>query len=343
MSYERGMQAIRLEMPDTIPHTEYISNPDLLAAVTGLKKGTPEFDENAYAEFVRITDFDFIWTTDAPPFERFKPAWMGSARYSEEQELRPAEYPFKTEEEVLSFDPVEEIGIPDKDEIRVLFEKNWRERSAWHDVVMPTGYYNTIFTWNILTFGWELFMAAAVADPVRFDRVLDGFFQITMPIFEAVAESEIPIFLCHDDIVWASGPVFNPAWYRKYIFPRIKKYWEPLRDANKTILFCSDGNFDEFVDDIADCGANGFIFEPLTDLAMVAEKYGQTHVIMGNADCRILMYGSKDDIEMEVKRMTDIGRDLPGYFYAMGNHIPYNVPVDNALYYFDMKEKYGKR
>lgn len=36
-------------------------------------------------------------------------------------------------------------------------------------------------------------------------------------------------------------------------------------------------------------------------------------------------------------------RPLPGCFFAVGNHIPFNVPVENALLYFELIEEYGKR
>ncbi len=340
MPYERGAAAIRLEMPDTIPHTEYVSNPKLIEHVTGMKTGDPGIAE----EFNRRWKIDFMWRTDVPEFPHAPPdSWMGSARYSEEQELKPAKYPFANEEEVLAFDPVASIGIPDVATTRLMMEENVRKTRQAFDSVVPTGYYNTVFTWCITSFGWDLFMTSAVDDPERFDRVLEGFMNVSMPMFEAGADSDVDIFLCHDDIVWTAGPVFHPDWYRTYIFPRYKKLWAPLIEAGKRILFCSDGDFTEFVDDLADCGANGFIFEPLTDLQVVTERYGQTHVIIGNADCRILTYGTRDEIRDEVKRCADIGRDLPGYFFAVGNHIPYNVPVENALLYFDLIEEYGKR
>ena len=345
MSLERGLSAIRLEMPDRIPHTEYLSNPDVISRVTGIPRDDPEWNAKAMREFVRIDDYDFIWRTDVPSsFTNTPRAWMGSARFSDTQELEQASYPFRTVEEVLAFDPVEHIGIPDKETLKVEFTRNVKAtQEAFPGVVVPTGYYNTVFTWNIVSFGWELFMEAATTEPRRFNHVMDRFFEITKPIFEAGAEMDVPCFLCHDDIVWASGPVFRPEWYRQYVFPRMKKLWDPIREAGKPILFCSDGNFDEFVDDLVDCGANGFIFEPLTDLSKVAERYGKTHVIIGNVDVRVLMYGSHDDIYAEVKRCADIGRDLPGYFFAVGNHIPYNVPVENALYYFQVRDELSQR
>ena len=72
------------------------------------------------------------------------------------------------------------------------------------------------------------------------------------------------------------------------------------------MLFCSDGNFDVFVDDIVAAGFHGLVFEPLTRLEPVVEKYGQTHVIVGNTDTRILLYGSKEDIRAEVERCMSL-------------------------------------
>ena len=75
----------------------------------------------------------------------------------------------------------------------------------------------------------------------------------------------------------------------------------------------------------------------------VAEKYGKTHVFIGNADTRALLNGTKEDIYAEVKRCMDIGKDCPGFFMAVGNHIPSNTPVENAIYYNEVYEKLGRR
>jgi uroporphyrinogen-III decarboxylase len=200
-----------------------------------------------------------------------------------------------------------------------------------------------MFSACIAAFGWDMFLSSAALDHDRFDRVLDGFFQISRANFAAWARTSAPVFICHDDIVWTSGPVFNPDWYRRYIFPRYRELWGLLKDAGKVVLYCSDGNFDAFVDDIANAGADGFIFEPLTALEPIVEKYGQTKIIVGNVDCRALTFGTKDDIRAEVERCISLGRDCPGYFIAVGNHIPSNVPVENGLYYLDLIRELGRR
>lgn len=153
--------------------------------------------------------------------------------------------------------------------------------------------------------------------------------------------------MVHDDIVWGNGPFLAPEYYRKYVFANYKKLFAPLHDCGKKILYTSDGNYSAFVDDVAACGVNGFVMEPATDMACIAEKYGKTHVFVGNADTSILLSGGREAIEAEVRRCMDVGRRCPGFVMAVGNHIPANTPVENCLIYNEFTKSWpgdrGKR
>jgi uroporphyrinogen-III decarboxylase len=144
-------------------------------------------------------------------------------------------------------------------------------------------------------------------------------------------------------MVWSAGAFLHPDWYRAYVFPNFKKYFTPLRDAGKKIMFTSDGNYTEFIDDVVATGVHGLVMEPLTDMAYVAQKYGRTHAFFGNADTRILLKNDKPAIRAEVERCMAIGKKCPGYFMNVGNHIPPNTPVDACLYYnqvyMEMRER----
>ena len=149
--------------------------------------------------------------------------------------------------------------------------------------------------------------------------------------------------MIHDDIVWTSGAFVSPQWYREYIFPNYKKMFAPVLESGKRVLYTSDGTFTEFIDDIAASGVHGFVMEPTTDMSYIAQRYGKTHVFVGNADTRILLSGTKEDIRHEVKRCMDIGKKCPGFFMAVGNHIPPNTPVDHALWYEEAYEEMSRR
>lgn len=346
MSYERGWAALNLRMPYVIPHTEYCSHPELVRYLTGLDPRNEEEGRKAWQRFYELTDYDLLWATNDGPEWKGRTTSMGHAVFEENgSDYNPEVYcPFKGPEEVLGLDPVAEYGIPDIEERASYFERSYQDGQRENpSLVCPGGYYKTIFSACIHAFGWEMFLSSAGLDEERFDRVLEGFFQISLANYQSWAKTNIKAFICHDDIVWSAGPVFHPNWYRKHIFPRYRKLWSVLKKEGIKVLFCSDGNFDEFVDDISEAGADGFIFEPLTSLARIAEKYGKTKVIIGNIDTRILTFGTREEILREVKRCANIGRNCPGYFFAVGNHIPHNVPLENALYYLDLIKKLGRR
>lgn len=346
MSYEIGMAAMRLEFAERIAHTEYHSNYALIRAVTGKD---PLKDPSAWRDFNDAWELDFLWVTNDGPVDwsqRGRVTDMGHAEFLEGGIDRrdTVTCPFRSVEEVWEFDAVEEYGLTDLDELTAYYERVYQEGQAANpNQIYTGGYYKTVVSGAIQAFGWDMLLEAA-ADRERFARVLDSFFQITMHHGRAWARTSAPVLIIHDDFVWTSGPFMHPSFYRAEIIPRYRKLWAMLQEAGKIVLFCSDGNWTVFLDDIAEAGADGFIFEPLTDLDYAVERYGRTHVIMSSkVDCRTLTFGDRDAIRAEVDATLPLARRCPGFVFAVGNHIPSNVPVDNALFYMDYLRSNWKR
>ncbi len=343
MSYADGHAAIHLEMPPRIPRTEYSaeSHWPLVQRVTGrtVSARSPEAERRAASvAFEQAWDYGFRWSTCifADPDLNEKRTRMGHAAYQTEgADLdRRVECPFTTAQEVLDFDPWAVYGTRDQAALVRRFEDHYRaNRAANPEAVNMTGIYITLVSGLIDIFGWDLLLAAAGEDPVAFGAMTDRYASWIQQYFDALGKADVPVVMVHDDIVWTAGPFIRPAWYRQHIFPNYRRLFRPLIESGKRIAYTSDGNFTAFIDDIARCGVHGFVMEPGTDLARIAERYGKTHFFIGNADTRILLSGTREQIRGEVERCLAIGRTCPGYFLAVGNHIPANTPVENALYY----------
>jgi hypothetical protein len=284
---------------------------------------------------------DFTWATDDGPIpwrELGRVTDMGHAEFladgSDKRET--VSCPFQNVEQALAFDAVAEYGLPDFDELVAYYERTHQERvKARPDLLVPGGYYRTIVSGAIEAFGWDMLLQAA-AYPKEFDRVLETFFQRSLHHYRAWAKTSIQAFISHDDMVWSQGPFMRPDFYRSAIFPRYRKLWDVLKEAGKKVLFCSDAQWTWCMDDIAAAGADGFIFEPMTSFDYAVEKFGKTHAIIGSkVDCRTLTFGSREQIAAEVDASLKIGLRCPGWIAAVGNHIAPNVPVENALFYFD--------
>jgi uroporphyrinogen-III decarboxylase len=184
----------------------------------------------------------------------------------------------------------------------------------------------------------------AAADQKRFTPVLDSIFRRTLAHNRAWAETSIEAFIQHDDFVWSAGAFMDPAYYRAEIIPRYAELWRVLHEGGKKVLFCSDANWIEFLDDIAEAGADGFIFEPMMPLEPVVERYGRSHVIVGSkVDCRTMAFGTPEAIRAEVEATLKLAADCPGFVFAVGNHIPANVPIEHAQVYIDHLRKHWAR
>jgi uroporphyrinogen-III decarboxylase len=352
MSFADGWAALNLEMPPRVPRTEFSAWRywDLIRAVTGIvvaPESSAEQKQSASSAFMKAWNFDLRWATligneDLAACRTD----MGHAEYDAggTDRREAGTCPFQAPEEVLAFDPWAVYGPQEHTTLVQRFEAHYRQQcTQTPDLVNMTGIYITLVSGLIEIFGWDMLLLAAGTDRTAFGRLADRYASWIQQYFDALAATSVPVVMVHDDIVWSTGPFMAPGWYREHVFPNYRTLLAPLRDAGKKILYTSDGNFTRFVDDIAACGVHGFVLEPWTDMAAIAERYGKTHVFVGNADTRILLTGTREEIRAEVQRCMDIGKQCPGYFMAVGNHIPANTPIENALYYNEVYEHLSRR
>lgn len=338
------MAALNLEMTDRVVRTEYsvFGHNKLIERVTGLQP-SPE----ATRRFAQAWDICLMWhIMVGREYLGETVSSMGHAEYAEngaDRDDRVYER-FADSEAVFSFDPERQLPHYDQQDLIRRFEADYaKERRSLPDSVAMSGVYITAMSGLIEMLGWNTLLGCAGEDPKRFGDFADRYCRWMQQFFTALAKSSVPVVMVHDDLVWTEGPFIHPEWYRRFMFPNIKRLIAPLREAGKKILFTADGNYTAFVDDIAACGIDCFVMEPLTDMAYVARRYGKTHAFIGNADTRVLLNGSRDDIYAEVKRCMDIGKRCPGFIMAVGNHIPANTPIDNCLYYNEFCQQLGRR
>jgi hypothetical protein len=352
MSFQDGWAALHLEMPDRVPRTEYSleMHNGLIRKLCGIEV-TPQSDEETKRQagqaIIKAFDYGFVWSTliHTQVFGSNRTD-MGHAAYQE----GGADYQAKTKvlyedpEEALRFDPWALYGAVDPVKATAGFNADYDTKTALNsDTVNMTGIYVTCMSGLIEIFGWDMLLLMAGIDPDGLGALTNRYCDWILQYFKALAQCKSPVVMIHDDIVWTEGAFLHPDWYRRFIFPNYRRLFAPLHEAGKIIMYTSDGNYTEFIDDIAGAGINAFVLEPLTDMGYIAEKYGKTHAFVGNADTRILLSGTKDDIRAEVKRCMDIGKQYPGFFMAVGNHIPPNTPLDNVLYYNDVYREFSRR
>lgn len=361
MNRERALKGFRCEPTDRIPQCEYFSNPEALRLLTGIDPYL--HPQKAELEMLRRYHVDVWWPAlSDEPVERREDSvvvdeqgreatrWGAGTTWHWDWGNR-----FATLEQVLAFDPLADADYTwmepveldlnrTVDELAAQFQaKLDRQRAIVGDLAYtPGGFYNTLFMWPMLNFGWEHLLELGALHEAEFARLLRDFACLSRKVFQAWAKTDVEVVHSHDDICYQRGPTFSPVWLRKHIYPYYEEFWGYLKDAGKQVVFICDGNLDQVVDDVIACGADGTFAETFTDLQAYKRKHPDKVLIAGG-DNRILRDGSPEDIDHMVRSMTELGRDMPGYFYCVSNHIPFDTPPEAVKLYFELCDRYGAR
>lgn len=356
MSRQRALDAIHLQPTARIPQVECLQHPDFERVLTGIDPY--QHPRQARLRMLDLLDLDInlagVPTSDDPianPFEdgassktladgRHVVRWGATATSHWDWGAE-----FTSVEQVLAYDPLRKMPTESVAELAAQFQASLERQRALADgrYLEMGGTYLTLFMWPLMTFGWELFLEAAAAEPARFKELMDGFAQVSERTMRAWALTDVEVVSCHDDICMTRGTIFSPVWLEEVIYPHYARFWRILHDAGKTVLFISDGCVNPVADAVFACGADGLFAEPHTDLAPIIAHYGDEKFFFGNVDSRVISYGDPAAIEREVARCVAMGQHAPGYFIGVTNEITYNAPVENVFAYFECCERYCRR
>ena len=123
------------------------------------------------------------------------------------------EFLFHDVEDVLRYDPLENVPHLDmatEENARRLIQGVQDQQQEMGEACIVTGiHYTTLFQCGIMAFGWPLFLTAAGAEPDRFQRVLEGFAQITrrnLALWAAGAPAADPHSRRHRHATWHGLP-----------------------------------------------------------------------------------------------------------------------------------------
>lgn len=355
---DRYMAYMGLE-PKRIPHWEHWSCPDAETYITGIDYYEhPKLCRDRMREMYPVLELPPI-PDDTPKQRPSNDSDHGEGGHS----VRWGDGKswtwdwgshMKTAEDVFNFSP---LGQGDFSAIPVVESRDYRDEDAlykgyrswfpeqWGDKApegssASVGFYNTMFMWPLLTFGWDLFLETCLDD--RFERIMDEFAEINRRVFRTFARLPVNFVICHDDIVTSRGPVCSPSWMHKYIFPRYEEFWGILKAAGKRAIFMVDGCIDAYADDIFACGALGIISEPYTDYRAIARKH-ENCFIAGEGDNRILTRNDPAEIRSMVERMVETARMTGGYMMCIGNHLPWDIPPEAIKLYLDLSQEMAHR
>jgi uroporphyrinogen decarboxylase len=146
-------------------------------------------------------------------------------------------------------------------------------------------------------------------------------------------EYDIDAVYFGDDWGQQRGLLMGYGLWKEFIHPHLKRMYQVVQDAGKTVFIHSCGDVDELFDDLIAIGLRVFNpFQPeVMDVAGIMEQYqGRLAFWGGISTQRTMPYGTPGDVRREVRKMRDLGRN-GGYILSPSHALEGDVPLDNLL------------
>lgn len=243
-----------------------------------------------------------------------------------------------THEELVS------VKWPDPDSLDYsVFDKVAAILPPGMKVVAVMGKVFTSVSWLM---GLEGLSMATIDAPDLIEKLFDKVGTFQHRVLENVLGFDCVGLLWHaDDIAFSTQLMVNPKLLRNNLFPRYREMNRLTHERGRLVVYHSDGNLDEVMEDIIGAGFDGLnpIEPKAMDINQVKAKYGSRISLIGNLDLGYtLTRGTPEEVREEVRqRISDLAPG-GGYAVASSNSVPEYVPYANYMAMRDATFEYGR-
>ncbi len=195
-------------------------------------------------------------------------------------------------------------------------------------------------------FGLETF-SKILARPKQVRKIFDDYGKFTYELVNILAENDAQLVLLLDDYGYKNGLFMRPLYYRKYIFPWLKRICDAAHKRDCKIMLHSDGDLLEIFEDIINCGVDAINpIEPTTanpdyDIFKLNQKFGSRITFAGNLSPMMLATGEISEIENYAKRLIKEIAPGGGYIFSSGHSINPAITIDRFEAMQNVRRKYG--
>jgi uroporphyrinogen decarboxylase len=197
-------------------------------------------------------------------------------------------------------------------------------------VIVALGKVFTCVSWLM---GLEGLSFALADDPDLVAAIFERVGRFQHRVIENVLRFDCVGAVWHaDDIAFKTQLLVSPRVLRAHVFPWYTEMNRLAHAKGRLVVYHSDGDLQEVVEDIIGCGFDGLnpIEPPAMDITAVKRQYGKRISIIGNIDLGYtLTRGTPDEVRAEVRQRIHDLAPGGGYAVSSSNSIPEYVPLAN--------------
>ena len=133
--------------------------------------------------------------------------------------------------------------------------------------------------------------------------------------------------------------------FRKYFFGQLRRICDAYHEHEFKVMFHSDGNLMEIMDDLVDAGIDGI--NPIEvqsgmNLKELKDTYGPKLTMCGGMDVHVLLRrGTKEEVAEGVRRAILESGESGGLLLGSTTELDNDVPPENIITMFETAKSVG--
>jgi uroporphyrinogen decarboxylase len=194
-------------------------------------------------------------------------------------------------------------------------------RESYPDHCLIFGTHIGPFTAGYMAMGFERFFLRLVDDAAFVQRLLAVRTEWCIAMYQKAASLGAEVLVLGDDAAHGGGPMISPRMWRRFILPHHRRIVDAL---DVPIIWHSDGNTEALLPMAIEAGFVGIHGVDVVagmDLVKMKRAYGQSLVLIGNVDVRVLFGSDLEAVRGEVDRCIAQGAPRGGYMISSCNSI----------------------
>jgi uroporphyrinogen decarboxylase len=193
-------------------------------------------------------------------------------------------------------------------------------------------YMGPVFQMVWMLMGFENFCEKLCTDPDLVNAIWDKIWEILYAeLTDAMQRDIIGGIMYGDDIAIKSGLMVSPQLLRKKLFPRIKLIGDGCRKKGIPLIYHTDGDVTEVVDDIFAAGVNALhpIDPTGMDIYEFKPKVAGRLCVIGNIDIDLLTLGNPEQVVADTKKHIQLLAPGGGYVVSTSNSVVRSFKPEN--------------
>jgi len=191
--------------------------------------------------------------------------------------------------------------------------------------------------------GAEQLMLDTADDPEFVHRLMRLTTDATKARALLIARTGVMVIVMGD--AYASLSLISPKIYQEFVSPYYKELLAYLKQEVSDgpylgLHIC--GYLDPIMEDLVSLGLDYIELDSPSSLKRMVDVSQKKIVVRGNIAAETFLEGTKEQIEQAVKDCIDTAAKGSAYILSTGCQIPLETPIQNARYYLEAAERFGR-